>query len=57
MPARSVVALALVGVLVAAIIAAVVLLAPRHKVLAVGIVLVMLAGIGWLILILPAYWD
>jgi hypothetical protein len=56
-PPRTFVALAVAGVVVAMIAGVVWFLGPHHKLWVAGLVLVLLGLLGWLIFILPAYWD
>ncbi len=59
MPARSLIALGIVGVLLALVAWAVVFLVLRHRytVLGVAVITALLALTAWVIIIWPAYWD
>ena len=59
MPARSLIALGIVGVLLALVTWAVVFLVLRQRYTALGVAVIaaLLALIAWVIVIWPAYWD
>ena len=59
MPTRSLIALGVVGILLALVTWAVVFLVSRHRytALAVAVIVVLVALIAWVIIIWPAYWD
>ena len=56
-PPRTFVALAVAVVVVAMIAGVLWFFGPHHKLGVAGLVLVLLGLLGWLIFILPAYWD
>lgn len=58
-PARSLIALGVVGILLALVTGAVVFLALRHRYTALAVVVIaaLSALIAWVIVIWPAYWD